>query len=337
MTSVNSDYLKLNPTVLDQLRCPICRSPLTARGASLECEGTTCLKKFPIVDGIPVLINEQNSVFAIEDFANAQKRSLGQPETSNRLRAVEQRIWNMLPTINRNLRGHENYAKFAELIIQQAEAEKPQVLVIGAGPEKGEGMESLVNAPAIHLVETDVAFGPTTALVCDAHDIPFCDGSFDGVIVQAVLEHVADPYRCVSEIYRVLKPNGLVYAETPFMQQVHMGPYDFTRFTHLGHRRLFRHFAEVESGIACGPGMALAWSYQYFLISFARSRTIRGILKVLALLTSFFLQYLDPYAARTPAAFDAASGFYFIGRKSGSVLSDRELVSHYRGAVWSGR
>ncbi len=84
------------------------------------------------------------------------------------------------------------------------------------------------------------------------------DESFDGVICQAVLEHVLDPYRCVEEIHRVLRPNGLVYAETPFMQQVHGGTHDFTRFTHLGHRRLFRKFAEVDSGVVCGPGMALA-------------------------------------------------------------------------------
>ena len=79
-------------------------------------------------------------------------------------------------------------------------------------------------------------------LICDANDIPFENGSFDGVVLQAALEHVADPYRCVEETHRVLKEKGLVYAETAFMQQVHGGRYDFTRFTRLGHRRLFRRF-----------------------------------------------------------------------------------------------
>ena len=102
----------------------------------------------------------------------------------------------------------------------------------------------------------------TTSLICDAHDIPFADGCFDGVIVQAVLEHVMDPGRCVEEIHRVLGDNGLVYAETPFIQQIHMGRYDFTRYTHSGHRRLFRRFEEIASGPVGGPGMALAWAYQ---------------------------------------------------------------------------
>ena len=38
--------------------------------------------------------------------------------------------------------------------------------------------------------------------------------------------------------------SGIVYAETPFMQQVHEGAYDFTRYTVLGHRYLFKKFKQ---------------------------------------------------------------------------------------------
>jgi ubiquinone/menaquinone biosynthesis C-methylase UbiE len=59
--------------------------------------------------------------------------------------------------------------------------------------------------------------------VCDAHHLPFQIESFDGVIVQAVLEHVFDPNRYVEEIHRVLKMDAVVYAETPFIQQADEG------------------------------------------------------------------------------------------------------------------
>jgi hypothetical protein len=124
-----------------------------------------------------------------------------------------------------------------------------------------------------------------------------------------------------------------VYAETPFMQQVHMGRYDFTRFTHLGHRRLFRHFSEIDSGVACGPGMALAWAYEYFLISFTTVQAFRAGLRVFARLTSFFLKYCDYFLVHKPGAFDAASGFWFMGRRSGNALDDRELIQSYKGAL----
>ncbi|NNE07365.1 MAG: methyltransferase type 11, partial [Gemmatimonadetes bacterium] len=133
--------------------------------------------------------------------------------------------------------------------------------------------------------------------------------------------------------HRVLKHGGVVYAETPFIQQVHGGRYDFTRFTDLGHRRLFRKFEEIERGSACGPGMALAWTYQYFLMSFATTRVTRALLRDFASLTSFFLKYFDSHLVDKPGTQDAASGYYFMGSKEGRVMHDRELIQQYRGGL----
>ena len=234
-----------------------------------------------------------------------------------------------LPTISLNVAARRNFRLMSSLLHHLPAT--PRVLVVGAGT-LGEGFGPLLTDSEIQLVETDVAFGPRVCVLCDAHDLPFDDGSFDGVIAQAVLEHVVDPKRCVDEIHRVLKPEGIVYAETPFMQQVHLGRFDFSRFTHLGHRRLFSGFVELESGLACGPGMALAWSYMYFLLSFSRSKTIRRLLKVFAMITSFPLKYFDYYLADKPAALDAASGYYFLGKKANLPLSDRDLIRLYMGA-----
>jgi ubiquinone/menaquinone biosynthesis C-methylase UbiE len=190
-------------------------------------------------------------------------------------------------------------------------------------------MDNLIKNRAFQLIESDISFGPRTMLICDAHDIPFDDFSFDGVIVQAVLEHVIDPYLCASEIFRVLKKDGLVYAETPFMQQVHGKQFDFTRFTYLGHRRLFRRFQEISSGAISGPGMALAWSWRFFLASFTKNEVIKNILLVFAHLTSFYFKYFDYILIKKDSALDAASAYYFMGRKSERILTDKELISLY--------
>ena len=230
------------------------------------------------------LIDDRRSIFSTDDFVRRRDTTFRlQP---GKVETLLQRMLDAVPSISNSFGSDRNYRRFAEALL--ALTPGPRVLVIG-GSIEGQGMEALAGNPACELVASDVSFGPLTALVCDAHDIPFEDGTFDGVVVQAVLEHVADPTRCVHEIHRVLKQDGMVYAETPFMQQVHMGPYDFTRFTHSGHRRLFRQFSEVASGPVGGPGMALAWSYQYFLLSFATSRPLRGLLRAFAGVTSFFL------------------------------------------------
>jgi SAM-dependent methyltransferase len=194
-------------------------------------------------------------------------------------------------------------------------------------------MDAIAQDTRIELVETDVALAPRTSLIADAHDLPFANESFDGVIAQAVLEHVIDPVRCVAEMHRVLKANGLIYGETPFMQQVHMGAFDFTRFTHSGHRRLFRYFEEIESGASCGPGMALAWAWQYFLLSFASRPLSRALARGVASLSAFWLKYFDYFLVSRPGAIDAASGFYFIGRKAKVPHPDRSIVTEYRGSM----
>ena len=73
-----------------------------------------------------------------------------------------------------------------------------------------------------------------------AHYLPFKDETFDGVWIQAVLEHVVSPETVVKEIFRVVKNHGLIHSEIPFMQQIHMGKNDFTRYTASGHRFLFK-------------------------------------------------------------------------------------------------
>lgn len=317
--------IRIPPSVRELLCCPICHAKLTQGGEQFQCTNSECATRFPIVGGIPVLINAQSSVFSTDDFMLQRKTSFHNISD----KALKKTIRRLIPTIGKNIKGKTNYSRMSDLLLRQSTC--PRVLVIG-GRILGQGMESLANNTAIDLVESDVSFGPRTMLICDAHDIPFEDGSFDGVIVQAVLEHVVDPYRCCEETHRVLKEQGVVYAETPFMQQVHGGRYDFTRFTHLGHRRLFRRFEEIDSGAVCGPGMALAWSYQYFLLSFTTSRVLRALLRMFASLTSFYLKYCDYYLINKPGALDAASGYYFMGRKAGQVLSDQDLIRLYRGA-----
>ena len=151
------------------------------------------------------------------------------------------------------------------------------------------------------------------------------------MIALAVLEHVADPQRVVDEIWRALKPQGCVFASTPFLQPVHMGAYDFTRYTYLGHRRLFRRFTDLASGMALGPGSVLAWSLQSALLSLSARRTYRLIAKFVGLLISVPIKYLDYIARHNPAAIDGAGGVFFFGRKQEASISDRELIKLYRG------
>ena len=304
----------------DIVRCPSCFGCVSRRENAFVCSNPACNKIYPEIDGIPVFIKEESSVFSISDFE------------ANKATFFQKRGWlvewfnQQLPSISHNLAAKENYEELSKLALKGKTFAR--ILVIG-GSVAGQGFESLTDNPAVELVETDVSFGPRVIMICDAHDLPFADDCFDVVIAQAVLEHVVDPFRCVGEFYRVLRDDGLMYAETPFMQQVHGGRYDFMRFSYRGHRRLFRNFDEIHAGITGGPGMALAWSWQYFLRSFGTSTRAQMYLAMIGRLTAFYLKYFDYLLKRAPMAYDSASGFYFMGRKSKAVLSDRDLVRSY--------
>lgn len=53
-------------------------------------------------------------------------------------------------------------------------------------------------------------------LKLDAEHLPFDDASFDLAIFNHVLEHVAHPERALAELHRVLRPGGMLIAQTPY-------------------------------------------------------------------------------------------------------------------------
>ena len=73
----------------------------------------------------------------------------------------------------------------------------------------------------------------------DAHDMPIEDATYDVVVCISTLEHVRNPYQCVREIFRILKPGGRCYAWVPFYFGVHDFPIDVSRFTAEGMVVLF--------------------------------------------------------------------------------------------------
>jgi len=304
--------------------CPACHgAPLAAEGRSLTCPA--CLRRYPMVNDVPILINDDNSVFAVADYATAHAytgASYGEATDSHYgLRARYRRAVHRLSEFG-IARDGLDVARALQQFCDDRPA-PPRILVIGAGSRR------YPVAAEVHY--TDVAFSQGVAAIVDAHDLPYADDTFDFVVAIAVLEHVADPQRVVAEIWRVLTPEGRVFAETPFLQPVHMGAHDFTRFTPLGHRRLFRRFAEIGSGLALGPGAAAGWSLRMVLANLHRSARFRSVMSLVAIVLSVPLKLLDHVLRRNPASLDGAAGVWFYGAKQQHAIADREIIMLYRG------
>jgi SAM-dependent methyltransferase len=302
------------------LCCPRCRSPLDFTGNRIMCSEPACIYSrdgFPRAAGQPVLIDFERSIFDRNTYRDDRGSVMRRDDTGKGLAVRFRRLLTGTNPVTPS--------KSREMIERlSAEQHAPMVLVIGGGAI-GVGTDALYADPKITIVGTDVYASPNTRVVADGHFLPFRDETFDGVWVQAVLEHVLDPPAVVAEIHRVLKPGGLVYADTPFIQQVHEQAYDFTRFTLSGHRWLFRRFEEIDAGAVGGAGKALVWSIRYVALSLGLSTRMA----TLAAMPFFWVRFIDRFAKPGPKT-DAASGVYFFGRRSDQTLNAKDMPRYYR-------
>ncbi len=199
--------------------------------------------------------------------------------------------------------------------------------MIGGG-SRGDGLAELYADPEVDVISFDIYASPMVQFVADGHAIPLADGSIDAVVVQAVLQYVLEPTVVAKEIHRVLRSRGIVYADSPFIQQVCEGPYDLNRFTDSGHRYLFRRFERIDSGSVAGAGTALRWSIDYFVRALTRSRRLGRV----AVLCFFWLSWLDRILDRGHTI-DAASSVFFLGRKSEVSITEADIIDYYQGGM----
>ncbi len=299
--------------------CPVHKILLTNE---LYCD--VCEKAYPQRNGIPILLDESKSVFRTEAFLLEGESYGGASSYGGSLdsvRGVRKYYRKLIGLLTEESRIARRFSVEDAMDYISTLLPNPYVLVIGAGDTKLQGR-------AVHL---DVAFGKNVECIADAHDLPFEDNTFDVCIIVAVLEHVAFPWECVEEIRRVLRPRGVVYSETPFLQPVHMGAHDFTRFTHLGHRLLFRAFDEIKSGPIGGPGLYLSLALRQALLAIPRGRRTRSVARLLGLIFTYPLRYVDLCLPRNDSSYDAAAGYFFLGRLREEVVSTSVILTEYRG------
>jgi SAM-dependent methyltransferase len=117
---------------------------------------------------------------------------------------------------------------------------EPGMLVLDAGAGKGPYRRSFDHAryEAADMVQLPETERPLE-YVCDLTAIPVEDGRFDRILFNQVLEHVLEPLRVLGELYRVLKPGGLLFCSVPLFYEEHQKPYDYFRYTRFALRKLF--------------------------------------------------------------------------------------------------
>jgi SAM-dependent methyltransferase len=312
----------------DIIVCSSYHSTVRHFNRTLCCTFESCSiapRHWPIAKGFPIVQDETKSYFRIVDVT---ARTGGIPLTVKKrtLLGIPQAY---SPSLSRNVVTKRNMQR--QIMLVKKASERPLSLVTGCGDWTSATGEVLAS-PAVTAVNTDVRWSKIVDVLCDGHQLPVAHNRFDAVIVQGVLEHDLSSTKIVDEIERVLKPAGLAYCDDPFRQPTYGGPFDFTRLTFAGHRKLWARFEEVDVGAWCGPGVALAYSIQQFARALMPSRVLRAAGGMMTNWTLWWLKYLDEILAKRLAGLDGASAYFFLGQRGGEAIDDQRAIASYRGA-----
>jgi SAM-dependent methyltransferase len=304
--------------------CPRCKSNLTIDGTNFKCSDNTCIystEKFLTIDHKPVLVDFNNSVLNQDVFIKLGGGSIVERESNPSF------IYSFLQKL---LHGSGSITKKNLEYLNSELNSDSKILIIGGGTI-GSGMHKFIQQNKGKIISFDIYNSTNINFIADAHSIPITDETFDLVIIQAVLEHVVCPQIVVNEIRRVLKINGKVYAETPFLQHVHEGAYDFTRYTVLGHRILFKDFDTNLSGFNGGIGTKILWSIEMLFSGLFRSRRIGKIFRVFFFYFRFIDNLIDDHYNE-----DGACGVFFIGTKTTKISHEtydyKKYILEYNGS-----
>jgi SAM-dependent methyltransferase len=93
--------------------------------------------------------------------------------------------------------------------------------------------------------------------VCDLNKpLPLEDKKFDTVILSDVLEHIFYPDKLLGEIHRIMRNNGYLIMNTPFLYNIHEEPYDYYRYTQYAYEQFAKQLGfEICSIIPLGSGL----------------------------------------------------------------------------------
>jgi len=219
------------------------------------------------------------------------------------------------PSLKFDLYGSKNRKFFSNLILESGIS--GAIIDIGSGPVKNGNTKGLTKEILARRKAMDYKRYPGVEIVGTVEDIPLESQSVAGVLFQGVIEHIGDPQKAIIEISRILKTDGVVYVEAPFMQHFHYDPEDNYRFTDDGLEKIFSQFdfKIIDKGPLHGPSAALADVLIEYIAVFTRLPLFYWLTKWILGWLLFWIKYLDIIFFKNKMSKFLCFSVYLIGKK----------------------
>ena len=280
------------------LACPECRAPLATAPDGLTCP--SCHRAFPVRNHVPILLPASNAQVGTEGDAFFFRDDTRE--------AVSERhpLLKLLRLPNPAIPS-EFPKRTKEVFAREVLGGTGAVLNVGSGVHKLYANPNLVNL--------DISPHGNADVVGDGLNMPFLENSFDGAVLDAVLEHVPNPWQLAAEVHRVLKPGGFVLVHAPFLYPYHGAPRDFFRYTDEGLRQVFAQFEEEECDSDRLPGRAVQEVLRAYAGIYADSRGVSFALRFITAWLAWPLKLWDYYLRGKRKSSVVVTGFSYLGRK----------------------
>ena len=97
--------------------------------------------------------------------------------------------------------------------------------------------------PGKKYIGADMRKGLGVDVILNLHNINLPSDSVGTVLILDTLEHVEFPRKAIENIYRIIKPHGILILSSVMNFPIHDHPYDYWRFTPVGFKSLLKSFS----------------------------------------------------------------------------------------------
>lgn len=163
---------------------------------------------------------------------------------------------------------------------------------------------------------TTSADGQYSNIIADLnYPLPIESAVADCAIAISVLEHLSHPTQLLSEVARILKPNGKLILQVPWQWWIHEEPHDYYRFSPWALNLLLQNagFTNIEITAQSGAATTIFIKVNYLLRRFVRGPTyVKKLVELILIPIWTINQFLAIFLDRFDSNWDRDTTGYFV-------------------------